>query len=699
MCYIYNRLHRKNGITMEQRRGKYSSKKGPDIRLILMGLIVVLAVLLIVVICVAVKGNKPEPTQPTETTTQVPESSADPTVPSSSTAPYTPAGLEVLFPQQSHTVTTEDRLTFQGTSDPTLNLTINGQLVSRDAEGNFSYTVQLNNGNNTFEVAYNGETIVYTAEYRYVVEYYSPSNAQTYGSGATVFFEVSARTGSTVTAAFNGATITLNEGANQSGFGASEGFTIYVGEYTLTNLNTTDLELGQITFTATCNGITETYSSGNITCQKSGQVLGSDPSVTPSTGGYQDVGSGYIGEVINYSAETFYYWDNYGYSHPVNNYLPEGTLDYVTTDILTSDNGEETFRIMRCGYRVFTKKNNPPAAKTTVLNCYIGKLPDHNEIGFVSMKDAGQYSVMTLDVLWKAPFRLLLETQDYRNPSAGNGRSYLVSDFTSSYLDITFCYATVFTGDLVIPADNPLFSHATLTQNESDCTLRLHFKEAGAFYGWDANYNEKGQLCFTFLNPPKVSKSDNAYGVDLTGITIMLDVGHGGKDPGASGYTSSGVRYTEAERNLNLSLLIKAELEKMGATVLLNREDNSTRTVDERILMMRTSNVDLLIAVHHNSNSSNSSSGFDSFYYAPFSHVVTHKVNNAVKATGLYSSSNVGWHIYYMGRQTYCPVVLTENGYMSNPSDMDAIADQATNVKKAQAIARGIADYYLLFAE
>ena len=55
--------------------------------------------------------------------------------------------------------------------------------------------------------------------------------------------------------------------------------------------------------------------------------------------------------------------------------------------------------------------------------------------------------------------------------------------------------------------------------------------------------------------------------------------------------------------------------------------------------------------------------------------------------------------MYYMGRQTFCPVVLTENGYMSNAADMDAIADQATNVKKAQALARGIADYYLLFAE
>ena len=685
---------------MAYRQGKYS-KKGPDIRLILIGLIVVLVILLIVVICIAANGKKTEPTEPTGTTTQMPEpSSSEPTVPSSSTAPYTPAGLEVLYPTKGHTITLENSFTFLGTSDPSVNLTINGQLVSRDEDGNFSHTVKLNNGNNTFEVAYNGETVTYTAEYRYVVEYFSPSDAQTYGSGATVFFEVSARTGSTVTATFNGTTTTLEKGENQSGFGAAEGFTIYVGTYTLTNINTTDLELGQITFAATYNGVTETYASGNITCQKSGQVLGSDPSVTPSTGGYQDVGSGYIGEVINYSAETFYYWDNYGYSHPVNNYLPEGTLDYVNTDILVSDNGKQTFRIMRCGYRVYTKKDNDPSrVKTPVLNCYIGTLPDHNEIGFVSMKDEGQYSVMTLDVLWKAPFRLLLETQDYRNPNGGGGRSYLVSAFTSSYIDITFCYATVFTGDLVIPADNPLFSHATLTQNESDCTLRLHFKEAGAFYGWDANYNDKGQLCFTFLNPPKVSKSDNAYGVDLTGIKIMLDVGHGGSDPGASGYTSSGIYYSEAERNLNLALLLKAELEKMGATVLLNREDNSTRTVDERILMMRGANVDLLIAVHHNSSSDTTSRGFDSFYYSPFSHVVTHKVNNAMKATGIYTSCDVGWHMYYMGRQTYCPVVLTENGFMKNTADMDAIADQATNVKKAQAIARGIADYYLLFAE
>lgn len=680
---------------MEQRRRR-PRKNQPDPRLILIGLIAVLVVLLITVLCIAFAGNDPKPTAPNNTTNQNasdPDSSTD-----STTIPTNPGELTILYPETQNAVSTESTFRFEGSSDPKQALTINGNAVSRDIEGKFNHEVTLVSGLNTFDISYNGETITYTVDYRYVVEHFSPSSDTSYGSGATIYFEVSARTDSQVTVSFNGTTITLAKGANQTGFGASDGFTIYVGQYTLTNTNTSDLNLGQITYTATYNGVTETYTSGNITCQKSSQILSSDPSVTPSTGGYLDVGSGYIGEVINYSAETMYSWDNDGYSHPVNNYLPQGTLDYVSTNVLTSNDGKNNYRLMRCGWRVFTAKNNPPAGKTTVLNCYIGTLPDHNEIGFVSMADQGQYSVMTLDVLWKAPFRFSLEAQDYANPNGGGGRSYEVSDFTSTYIDITFCYATVFTGDITIPADNPLFSRAELTMGESDCTLRLYFKKAGGFYGWDANYNSQGQLCFKFLNPPKVTKADNAYGVNLTGLRIMLDVGHGGVDGGTVGYTSAGVRYTEAERNLNLAMALKAELESMGATVLLNRSGNSTLTVDERILLMRGSNVDLLIAIHHNA-SSVAASGFESFYYGPISHVVTHQVNNATKAAGIYSRCNVGWHVYYMGRQTYCPVVLTENGYMSNPAEMDSIANQEVTVKKAQAIAQGVANYYLLFAE
>ena len=47
-----------------------------------------------------------------------------------------------------------------------------------------------------------------------------------------------------------------------------------------------------------------------------------------------------------------------------------------------------------------------------------------------------------------------------------------------------------------------------------------------------------------------------------------------------------------------------------------------------------------------------------------------------------------------MCRSTVCPVVLTENGFISSPKDFAAITDDAANTKKAVAITRGIVDYF-----
>ena len=47
-----------------------------------------------------------------------------------------------------------------------------------------------------------------------------------------------------------------------------------------------------------------------------------------------------------------------------------------------------------------------------------------------------------------------------------------------------------------------------------------------------------------------------------------------------------------------------------------------------------------------------------------------------------------------MARSSVCPVVLTENGYISNPTDFESIKDDGKNTLKAKAIARGIADYF-----
>ena len=290
--------------------------------------------------------------------------------------------------------------------------------------------------------------------------------------------------------------------------------------------------------------------------------------------------------------------------------------------------------------------------------------------------------------MWKAPFYFDILPQAYQNPSKQN---FKVDNVTYNYIDITFCYATVMTGEIVIPEDNPLFSSGEIKKNKSDYTLRLFLKKQGAFYGWDAYYNDKNQLVFEFLNPKKLNAANNAYGIDLTGAKIFIDVGHGGKDPGAAGFSAY---QTEAFRNLVLAEKIKARLEALGATVYMNRTGDTTSSADEKIKMLKSIKPDFCIAIHHNSSTSSRANGFDSYYYNAFSKKAADFIYTNTVNTGLYKNNNLGWHYYFMARTTNCPVVLTENGYMSNASDYNNITNDAVNNAKADAIVKGIAQYF-----
>ncbi len=647
-------------------------------------LVGVLAVLLVAVICMAIwmGGKQEHPAGPTTGT------------PSHQTNPSVSGKLTVQPESDLSGFTMADTVVFTGSSDPAAPLTVNGESVERNADGSFRREVKLQPGKNEILFAQGNDKVSFTVERRYVVERYAPAADQSLSSGATLTLEVSARDGSTVTAQFQGQTVSLQKTDRP---GNTKGFFLYTATVELPSGNTEDQNLGAVTFTASCDGITENYTGGTVTCLKKAPVLNSDPSVTPNYGDYIDVGSGYIAEVIHNQAETFDGSTADDYSHPTNSYLPKGTVDYCSQNVVQV--GNLKYVTLRCGRRIYVDKRNVPESKRTkVTQCYEGSLPDHNELSFAGLKQEGHHTVLLLDTLWKAPFYFDLLPQKYAAPNGGDNRDYAVTSCTATYVEITFCYATSFTGNIQIPADHPLFASAELTQNQSDCTLRLNLKKAGGFYGWDCYYNDNGQLCFQFLNPVSVSKANNAYGADLTGVTILIDVGHGGVDGGAEGKDSTGKTWYEAERNLALAKTLGAQLESIGATVLYNRTDNSTLSTEDRIWDLRQKAPDLCIAVHQNSIAGYPEvSGFESDYYTPFSQPLAKAISDRTKAAGIYKKFWNDWHIYYMARQTVCPVVLTENGFLTNAHDLSGQISQATLEKKAQAITQGIVDYYLSF--
>ena len=417
-------------------------------------------------------------------------------------------------------------------------------------------------------------------------------------------------------------------------------------------------------------------------------------SVTPQGGKYVDVGYGNIAEIIQINGETFDAKTTDDYSRPTNNYLPEGTMDYYK---IVDGSGQYDYVLLRSGQRLYLKRKiYPPVEWPEVTKRYEGTLPDHNEINIAGFEVVDNHTVLTLDSMWKAPFYFDLKPQSYAYPNGGSDRDYSVSSVTATYVDITFCYATSLTGQISI-GNNPVFKSAEIIKNESDYTLRLHLRKTGGFYGWNSYYNDKDQLCFEFLNPAKATATNtNPYGADLTGIEIFIDVGHGGIDGGAEGTDANGKTWIEEELNLKLSLVLKEKLEKTGATVIINRTDDTNMNTDQRVRGLLEAAPDICLAIHQNKYAADSRiNGYVSMYFTPFSQPLSQKILSSVNESGVYKKVMTQWNPFYMIRQTVCPVVCLENGFMSNLEDLKGMSDDATVDRKAEAIAQGVADYFL----
>lgn len=567
--------------------------------------------------------------------------------------------------------TTDPFAVITGTSDPKQPLTVNGDAIERNSDGSFALEVQLNVGDNVFTFEHKGESKVCKINYHYVViNAYYPYEKQSYSSGSTFSVVVSARAGSAVSASFNGQTIKLRR-ADDSSDGE---FVDYNGSFTLPSDNFQNLDLGGVKFSGQYNGVTEVYTSPRIICLANGAIAGAR----------------YVARVTAYAAETFDGSTSDDRSSPERSYLPNGTADYCDSGIIYDAESGNSYYRLRCGLRVYVDKKNTPATERTVVTTRsIEELPDHNELSVASFERNGQHTVLTLNTAWRAPFQTKLAPQGYTN--AGR-QDYTISAATFDYLEIKFFYTTVFVGEINIAPDDPVFRAAEVINSDGNTLLRLHLKKRGMFYGVESEYNESGQLCFSFLNPAVTAVADNEYGIDLTGVKVLIDVGHGGNDQGAPGLNPS--VYPESERNLNLAYKIKAELEAIGATVKMTRNDDSAVTSDIRCQMLRQLKPDYCVSVHHDSAARPSVNGFGAYHFSPFSASAATMVYNRTVSAGLYSHSTFKWHYFYLARMTTCPVVLTENGYISGKIDYPGISDENINSVKAKAIVRGIADYF-----
>ncbi len=99
-------------------------------------------------------------------------------------------------------------------------------------------------------------------------------------------------------------------------------------------------------------------------------------------------------------------------------------------------------------------------------------------------------------------------------------------------------------------------------------------------------------------------------------ILIVLDPGHGGKDPGA---LSSDGTMTEKGITLKIAKRVKKFIEKLSpkARVILTRSDDRSLSLGKRPAIANRIKADLFISIHCNSSFEKSPQGFETYYLSP----------------------------------------------------------------------------------
>lgn len=207
-------------------------------------------------------------------------------------------------------------------------------------------------------------------------------------------------------------------------------------------------------------------------------------------------------------------------------------------------------------------------------------------------------------------------------------------------------------------------------------------------------------LLFIILSIFKVNAGSLNF--PLLGKTLYIDPGHGSKDKGTSHNNAD-----EKTLNLDISKVLKQELENMGATVFLTRDGDydlskpnalyrKKSDFDSRIALINNSKADMYLSIHQNYYKNAKYSGPQVFY--------SKVVNENIKiASSIQDSLNKYTKNdreikkvpkTYMYDKLNVPGVLIECGFISNPEELKKLKNEKYQKELSQSIIMGIINYY-----
>jgi N-acetylmuramoyl-L-alanine amidase len=197
---------------------------------------------------------------------------------------------------------------------------------------------------------------------------------------------------------------------------------------------------------------------------------------------------------------------------------------------------------------------------------------------------------------------------------------------------------------------------------------------------------------------------------------IVLDAGHGGKDPGTQ---NSDLGLREKSLTLDLARRVKQRLEAQGFRVSLTRDKDIFIQLEERARQANRLGADLFVSLHFNATSKSSVQGIETYTLTPPFQPSTSRAKLHSSDRQTYPGNVDGpWSsllAYYMQRSLVdtlkatdrgfkrarftvlqdlnMPGLLVEGGFVTNPNEGSNIGSSGYRDRIAQGIVEGILVY------
>jgi N-acetylmuramoyl-L-alanine amidase len=179
---------------------------------------------------------------------------------------------------------------------------------------------------------------------------------------------------------------------------------------------------------------------------------------------------------------------------------------------------------------------------------------------------------------------------------------------------------------------------------------------------------------------------------DISEATIVIDAGHGGRDPGAIATNDA---FTEKEIALRTSLLLERRLRDAGANVVLTRSDDTFISLNNRAVISESANADAFISVHYDAmDTPNSMTGTTTYYFSENERQLAETVNSYLDSHGPLRNNGVRTGDYFVLRNNRQPSILLELGYLNHDYDITVVNTDSYQSTIVEAIYQGLREYF-----